>query len=470
MAPSTQSQSGEWVFITTSPAHRRPTKAQRSQMRQRVMREIGYARRKEHSKVSQSEASCVPTDASSTVLVRGPSAIESQPGSLNPPVPTVPAPGSILSSVAWPVPLNTESQWLLQHMFSDTTSNKFRIYRDRWYPLCMTHTAAFDQMLVTYATHVSHDWPEHKLQHFIFANHARALARVRNHLGSQPAREPQAFYGILSAIAALACYSHLIDDRPSWGLHMMATSRLIKESGLKPTELDGRVIDLAQWVDSIGSYAFDTAPVLGYLKTDDSHYNSAEPLPPCLRNLDLSVPLCLAVRALQRVNAQLSLRAFTIGTSIWRNPTEIDRLIYPLTYQLLSIRQNTGDIPPIYSCIRSAALLYLAEFRRKSGISPVLTCVHLRRLCNALNAIDQASIKTELTLWLLTVGAMEAKHRADQRYFHTRLSQVLRALGIDSVLLWKLHLEAIVWFDCLFDMKLNMIWKVAQTHTGVNQP
>ncbi|KAL4998226.1 hypothetical protein BDV10DRAFT_185461 [Aspergillus recurvatus] len=372
MAPSTQSQSGEWVLVTTSPAHWRPTKAQRSQMRQRVMREIGYARRKEHSTVSQRETPCIPTDTSSPVLVRGPSVIETQPGFLNPSVPI-----SILSSVSWPVTLNTKSQWLLQHMFSDTTSRKFRIYRDRWYPLCKTNPAAFDQMLATYATHISHDWPEHKLQHFILANHARALAGVRNHLASQPARNSQTFYGMLSAIAALACYSHLIDDRPSWRLHMMATSRLIKESGLKPDELDGRVVDLAQWVDSIGSYAFDITPVLGYLRTEDSHCNSAEPLPPCLRNVDLPVPLGSAVRALQWINAQLSLRAFTIGTSVWHSPTEIDRLIYPLTYQLLSTRQDKGDIPPICSCIRSAALLYLAEFRRESGISPVLTDVHL---------------------------------------------------------------------------------------------
>ncbi|KAL4973890.1 hypothetical protein BDW66DRAFT_168281 [Aspergillus desertorum] len=398
VALNIQSRSAEWVFVTTSHAHRRPTKAQRSQMRQRVMREIGYARRKEHSTVSQREMSCVPTDTFSPVLVHGPSAIESQPGFLSASVPTIPTPVSIISSVAWPVTLNTESQWLLQHMFSDTASSKFRIYRDRCW------------------------------QHLILTNHSRALVGVRNHLGSQPASDSQAFYGMLSAIAALACYSHLVDDRPSWGLHMMATFQLIKESGLKPNELDGRVIDLAQWVDSIGSYAFDIAP----------------PLPPCLRDLDLPVPLCSAVRALQSVNAQFSLRAFTAGTSIWRNPTEIDRVIYPLTYQLLSIRQDTGDIPPICSCIRSAALLYLAEFRRESGISPVRTDVLLQRFCNALNAIDQASIKPELTLWLLTVGAMEGMNTADQHYFCSRLSRTFRALGIDSMLLWKRYLEAVV--------------------------
>lgn len=46
MATEDGQEPGSWVFITTSPTSIRPSKAQRSQMRQRVMREIGYSRRK----------------------------------------------------------------------------------------------------------------------------------------------------------------------------------------------------------------------------------------------------------------------------------------------------------------------------------------------------------------------------------------------------------------------------------------
>lgn len=37
---------GPWLFVTTSPACSRPSKAQRSHVRRRVMREIGFSRRK----------------------------------------------------------------------------------------------------------------------------------------------------------------------------------------------------------------------------------------------------------------------------------------------------------------------------------------------------------------------------------------------------------------------------------------
>lgn len=37
---------GPWLFVTTSPTCNRPSKAQRSQMRRQVMREIGMSRRK----------------------------------------------------------------------------------------------------------------------------------------------------------------------------------------------------------------------------------------------------------------------------------------------------------------------------------------------------------------------------------------------------------------------------------------
>lgn len=37
---------GPWLFVTTSPTCNRPSKTQRSQVRRRVMREIGFSRRK----------------------------------------------------------------------------------------------------------------------------------------------------------------------------------------------------------------------------------------------------------------------------------------------------------------------------------------------------------------------------------------------------------------------------------------
>lgn len=44
--PSKDNSDGPWLFVTTSPTCHRPSKAQQSQVKRRVMREIGFSRRK----------------------------------------------------------------------------------------------------------------------------------------------------------------------------------------------------------------------------------------------------------------------------------------------------------------------------------------------------------------------------------------------------------------------------------------
>ncbi|CEN61353.1 hypothetical protein ASPCAL08007 [Aspergillus calidoustus] len=222
MTPPHPSQPREWVFITTSPTHRHPDKSQRSRARRRVMREIGYARRKAH-------AQAVPGEEYETQLItRG--AIQMSSALAAPVVSPAPA----LSSLA----LDRESRWLLHHMFSDTNSNQSRIYRDRWYPICLTNAAAFNQMLATYATHVAQGRVEYELKPFILSSHTKALSGVRLSLASSSMFDKHMLNGAVSAIAALACYSHLEGDALSWKLHITAVARLVEESGLAVKELD----------------------------------------------------------------------------------------------------------------------------------------------------------------------------------------------------------------------------------------
>ncbi|KAL4918949.1 hypothetical protein BDW62DRAFT_180174 [Aspergillus aurantiobrunneus] len=67
----------------------------------------------------------------------------------------------------------------------------------------------------------------------------------------------------------------------------------------------------------------------------------------------------------------MCLRAYVLGAFIWSNAVEIEQLIPPLTYQFLSVRY-TKVISSVCSCLWSTKLLYIAEFRRKPCISPVI--------------------------------------------------------------------------------------------------
>ncbi|KAI9376695.1 hypothetical protein BJX61DRAFT_155124 [Aspergillus egyptiacus] len=465
-----QTQREEWLFITTSPTHRRPTEAERSQMRQRVMREIGYTRRKTSAR-SQTHAEPLhehsferPCTSTSPVVGQGLSGSTAVcPSSFCSPArqsrSSLGVPSSLPAFVVCPSALDGESRWLLQHMFSVGTPTKFRIYRDRWYPVCMNSPAAFGQMLASYATHVSKDSPERKLNHFILKSHTRAVAGVRNSLASHRTGDKRTLNRTLSAITALACYSHLGGDMVSWKMHMAAIARLVADSGFALHELDLKVIELVEWVESIGSYVLDTPPALGLAGTRVPDQPSpAEPVPPFFNGTDPPPSLVSAFRALRWTNTQLSLRMKIEGESIWQSPTDIDELIYPLTCRFLQLHTDRHAFSPIHICIRSGALLYLAEFRRRSGISPVVTDIHLSHLCSSLKSVDRGTVKPELILWLLTVGIMEARSTLHQRYLHTQLALLLKSSGIGSSLHWREHIRDIVWLDCLFDWQLDIVW------------
>ncbi|GFF24524.1 hypothetical protein IFM61606_09163 [Aspergillus udagawae] len=459
MAPIPQHQSNEWVFITTTPTRPRPTKVQRSQMRRRVMREIGYTRRNVQTTLFQSPSisSCTSSDTTASDSGSSPSPVDHQYGSSqSPQYPT--SSTHIPSFLASPIVLDRESQRLLHHMFSDAIPSQFQIYKDRWYPICIANSAAFDQMLATYATHISQYHMQHNMKHFILSNHTKALARVRNDISAMPLGRKRILEGTLSAITALACYSHLQRDMVSWRSHMAAVARLIHESGLSLGALDEKLVTVVKWVDLIGSYALDIAPALGNVNGEvDYIHCPSKTMSQCLNSLDLPAPLLSAFQTLQWTNTQIIPQV-----SIWSNPVEVDRLIHPLTHRFLSLRNDAYIFGPVCSGLRSGALLYLAEFRRMSGISPVVTEMHVRQLRLSMEALSPTSVPSELTLWLLTVGALEATATSDREFFHSRLLLLSQALEIRSVLCWTQRLERLVWSDAVFDHKLDITWGLLQ--------
>jgi hypothetical protein len=211
-------------------------------------------------------------------------------------------------------------------------------------------------------------------------------------------------------------------------------------------------------VDLIGSYALDIAPALGNVNGEvDYIHCPSKTMSQCLNSLDLPAPLLSAFQLLQWTNTQIIPQA-----SIWSNPVEVDRLIHPLTHRFLSLRCDAYTFGPVCSGLRSGALLYLAEFRRMSGISPVVTEIHVRQLRRSMESLSPKSVPSELTLWLLTVGALEATATSDREFFHSHLLLLSQTLEIRSVLCWNQRLKRLVWSDAVFDHKLDTTWGLLQ--------
>ncbi|GIK01987.1 hypothetical protein Aspvir_006030, partial [Aspergillus viridinutans] len=116
MAPVSQSQPNEWVFITTTPSRPRLTNGQQSQVRQRVMRDIGYTRRNTHTALLQSPStsSCISSDTTASASSSGPFLVDLQSGGRqDPECPTSSA--HVPSLLTCRIVLDRESQCLLHH-------------------------------------------------------------------------------------------------------------------------------------------------------------------------------------------------------------------------------------------------------------------------------------------------------------------------------------------------------------------
>lgn len=101
-------------------------------------------------------------------------------------------------------------------------------------------------MLATYAMHLLlwQQGPKDLLERFILSHHTEALASVRYRLDSL---DKNALEGVLPAIAALACYAHLIGDPSIWKIHMSAINRIInsRHQSLDRSRLS--LLSLLQW-------------------------------------------------------------------------------------------------------------------------------------------------------------------------------------------------------------------------------
>jgi hypothetical protein len=209
-------------------------------------------------------------------------------------------------------------------------------------------------------------------------------------------------------------------------------------------------------VDLIGSYALDIPPTLGDIdgRVEFTHF-PCDSVPLCLYSVDLPAPLLSAFQSLHWANTHVLQQK-----SICSNPSEVDRFIYPIIHRFLSFHYDAYTFGPTCSSIRSGVLLYLAEFRRMSGINPVVTEVHVRQLRFSMETLGSSSVPSELVLWLLTVGALEATATSNQDFFYSRILLLFQALKINSIECWRQSLTRIVWSDAVFDRNLEIIWSL----------
>ena len=250
---------------------------------------------------------------------------------------------------------------------------------------------------------------------------------------------------------------------------MDAVRHILHRSGGFPAIMANTpLMHLLQWVEIIGCYVLDLPPVFPYLTGNgdlsleacDSpslHVPIAWPVP-----MPATSKIASLFRTLLGVNEHVVSLAEHLGECISDHPVDIGQLINPILHGLLSAGHASSGAEPlcfVERCGRSGALLYLAEFRRQCGNSPVITVMHVERVRGLLLFQDfgESALPPSLRFWLVFLGAIEAVTRAHQSFFHATLSTLLDNRGFPSREAIEVELHKILWFDGLFEAKIESL-------------
>ncbi|KAF2447318.1 hypothetical protein P171DRAFT_249741 [Karstenula rhodostoma CBS 690.94] len=446
------SDQGRWAFVTTSPNTRRPTAAQRTLMRKHIMKDIGYSRRACHFHSSSgSESSSEATPGSTG---EASDCLELQ------------VPRTLLSTATALVTVNDDSQFVLHHVFSDALPSYIRVYREKWYPACIQDNAALHQMLACCATHLYRWQPEkhHRLKRVAISEHAQALTIARERLEGVTHSVSEEY---LVVILMFACYAHLLNDLKTYNMHMAAIRNIVAS---RKSDISEEFIRLYQSIDSVGSYAFGITPsslIPTAMQLPALTHSSLEkPLLILVNSLDLSYRLSMlhAFQSLQDLNNYLALAHMNPGSSLLDEPYKLDLLVEPVSRSFLSLRPPE-DMPEknsaLLTYLRAGGLLYLAELRRRSGISPVMTTFQVDKLKQSLEIVaHHLDIDPSIRLWVLTVGALESATLDEQSYFCSQIKQLRADRGIETIAQYQGHLHRVVWFDPLFHKRLSVLFSM----------
>lgn len=131
-------------------------------------------------------------------------------------------------------------------MFSNDLPSCLQVYRDKWYPLCIKDTAAFQQMTASYAVHLLQyeQGAKTRLNRLILAHHIKAMESIRLRLNGL---HDSASDGLLTTIAALACHEHLNGNMAAWKMHISALNLVINSKKLQLATSNPALLSLLQW-------------------------------------------------------------------------------------------------------------------------------------------------------------------------------------------------------------------------------
>lgn len=175
--------------------------------------------------------------------------------------------------------------------------------------------------------------------------------------------------------------------------------------------------------------------------------------------------LMQAFQALQDLNKNLTKMNNENGPSVLEDPVRMDASVNPVILKFLQTRSlddhGAAAKSGVLSGLRAAALLSMADMRRRSGVVPVRTTYQIKVLIQSLNTMENhPAFSSPAHLWLLTVGALESPTSIEQNYFHSRIKLLTSELELYAEEHYQQELEEVMVIDPILKSRLSSLSQI----------
>lgn len=313
--------------------------------------------------------------------------------------------------------------------------------------------AAFHQILSNAALHISRLHPQiTQYAEDAAAFHVVAIRSVNERLQDTRSATTD---GIMAAVTAFACHSHYLGDFNAWHMHMEGLKKMVSlRGGIDSPSLPTILKTVLFFVDVSGATSQDLRPYFPQPKTISTASSECLPtasgpwVPPSLPKVFQSSlrtqtesSIGSIIGSLWSVSEALDRTLAEDPRALWSDSTSIGHSIHSLLHDINSLSPTAnGDVSavlPLAEVMRLAAVLSLAESRRRLGIWPVWSYIHVAKLRDLLesflsadNGRDPWTTNRSLKLWILMLGGMEATVEGHKAWFVGQLAQLARQMRL----------------------------------------
>ncbi|KAH7400159.1 hypothetical protein BKA64DRAFT_722927 [Cadophora sp. MPI-SDFR-AT-0126] len=334
----------------------------------------------------------------------------------------------------YPIDMEMRDHEMVHHIWS-SHQIEFHPFRDYWFSLGMVDTAAMHLVIANAAMHRKHLRTSVE-DDMIEASHVTsALTSINKRIGESKQNTTDEMLG---AVLGLMCYNSLSLRYDQCAAHLAGFQKMLELRGGLPSIESATSVRLSLfWIEHNIAVGQDTVPrfqpPFHLLRNPYSALHRTQGLIHLEKRLHIiGIANLLSVEMLA-IMTQLSILTVSLTTESterisWEDPNFPGFAIYPILYRLLALQSRPSEgllRDTVQEMCRLGCILFLAEVRRKFGISPIVIEVQMTKLRCLLE--ENETLWTEdlacLRLWVIVIAGCAATTENDRAWVVTALQR-----------------------------------------------